>query len=199
VKRRRTLAWVTRVERRGAANIATENGSFRLPKSYWFTGRSLDVRGLAEGVAIPYLGGEHGFAGYLAACRRANMANSFQRCCAPGCGTLVHAELEAEGFCVLHYLLSAEKACTDMRRETAAGGSDATRRAEIESYVSTSAIKLALIGTGSVRLSDEIKKRVLTTFHTLMLLRENLDRTPNPNFPLRRTSSAEVSEVSTAA
>jgi len=61
-----------------------------------------------------------------------------------------------------------------------ASGSDAIRRAEFENYVAASAIKLALIGTGSVRLSDEIKKRLLTTFLTLMILRENLDRTPSP-------------------
>lgn len=46
--------------------------------------------------------------------------------------------------------------------------------------MAASATKLALIGTGSVRLSDEIKKRVLTTFLTLMILRENLDRSANP-------------------
>lgn len=127
------------------------------------------------------------------------MGNTCHQCCAPGCGTLVPAELEKDGFCVLHYLLSAEKACTEMRRETAAGGSDATRRAEVESYVSSSAVKLALIGTGNVRLSDEIKNRVLTTFHTLMLLRENLDRTANPLFSPRRTSKTEVTGISTAA
>jgi hypothetical protein len=127
------------------------------------------------------------------------MSNSFHQCCAPGCGTLVPAELEDEGFCLLHYLSSAEKACSDMRRETASGGPDATRRAEVESYVSSSAVKLALIGTGGMRLSDEVKKRVLTTFHMLMLLRENLDRTANTIFSPRRTSKTEVSGISTAA
>jgi hypothetical protein len=69
-----------------------------------------------------------------------------------------------------------------MRRETARGESEDTRRAEIESYVSESAVKLALIGTGRVRLSDDIKKRVLTTFHTLMILHENLDHLASPSF-----------------
>jgi len=37
-------------------------------------------------------------------------------------------------------------------------------------------MKLARLGSGAVRLSDDVKKRILTTFHTLMILRENLDR-----------------------
>jgi hypothetical protein len=120
------------------------------------------------------------------------MSNALHQCCIPGCGTLVPAELELEGFCVPHFLLSAEKACSEMRREAATGESDAARRAELESYVAASAMKLALIGTGSVRLSDEIKKRLLTTFLTLMILKENLDRPANPFLPRRRTARAEA-------
>lgn len=126
------------------------------------------------------------------------MGNCSIQCCTPGCGTLVPAELEIERFCVPHFLLSAEKACTEIRRETAVGGSNAARRAEFESYVAASAVKLALIGTGTVRLSDEIKKRVLTTFLTLMILRENLDRAPNPFLLRQRTPRTEVTMVSTA-
>jgi hypothetical protein len=126
------------------------------------------------------------------------MVNSLQQCCAPGCRTLVPSELEIEGFCVPHFLSSAEQACIEMRRETAADGSNATRRAEFQSYVAASAVKLALIGTGGVRLSDEIKKRILTTFLTLMILRENLDRAPNPFLPRRRTSGTAVA-ISAAA
>ncbi len=118
------------------------------------------------------------------------MRNCLNQCCTPGCGTLVPADLEVEGFCVPHFLSSAEKACTDIRRETAAGGSNVTRRAEFENYVAASAVKLALIGTGSLRLSDEMKKRVLTTFLTLMILRENLDRAPSPFLPRQRTTRA---------
>jgi hypothetical protein len=104
----------------------------------------------------------------------------------------VPAELSIEGFCVPHFLSSAEKACSEMRREAATGESNAARRAELEAYVAASAMKLALIGTGSVRLSDEIKKRVLTTFLTLMILRENLDRPVNPFLPRSRTNRREA-------
>jgi hypothetical protein len=104
----------------------------------------------------------------------------------------VPAELRIEGFCVPHFLSSAEKAFSEMRREAATGESSATRRAELEAYVAASAMKLALIGTGSVRLTDEIKKRVLTTFLTLMILRENLDRPVNPFLPRSRTNRTEA-------
>jgi hypothetical protein len=80
-----------------------------------------------------------------------------------------------------------------MRREAATGESSATRRAELETYVAASAMKLALIGTESVRFSDEIKNRVLNTFHTLMILRENLDRRANPCFA-QTTSCQNESE-----
>ena len=127
------------------------------------------------------------------------MSNSFHQCCNPGCGTLVPAELEMEGFCVPHFLSSAEKDCAEMRRETAKGESSAARRAEFESYVAACAMKLALIGTGSVRLSDELKKRLLTTFLTLMILRENLDRIANAFMPRSRTTRTEVAAVPVGA
>ena len=50
----------------------------------------------------------------------------------------------------------------------------------------TSTLKLARIGTGTVRLSDETKERVLRTFHTLMILSENLDRDSQGLQPTRQ-------------
>jgi hypothetical protein len=127
------------------------------------------------------------------------MDNCFKQCRIPGCGTLVPTELEMEGYCVPHFLSAAESACAEMRRETATGTSDDTRRAEVESYVAAAAVKLALVGTGSARLSDEIKKRVLTTFLTLMILRENLDRA-GAHFSARpRTNGTNVNVASVAA
>ena len=96
--------------------------------------------------------------------------------CLPGCKAPVPTELVTEGLCVLHFLLLTEKACSEMRHETAGGGLLEARRTEIENYVTASAAKLACFATGRLRLSDEMKKRVLTTFLTLMILRENLDR-----------------------
>jgi hypothetical protein len=63
-----------------------------------------------------------------------------------------------------------------MRHETAAGDLLDARRIEIETYVAASATKLARFATGRLRLSDDMKKRVLTTFLTLLILGESLDR-----------------------
>lgn len=82
-----------------------------------------------------------------------------------------------------------------MRRETAARALNAMRRAEVENYVATAAVKLALVGTGRARISDEIKKRVLTTFLTLMILRENLDRPDNKFAPRKRTTGTSLTAL----
>lgn len=115
-----------------------------------------------------------------------------RKCCIPGCGTPVPAELETEVLCVPHFLLAAESVCTAIHREATPGGPTATRRTEIEHYVATSAVKLARLGTGTVRLSDETKRRVLTTFLTLMILREKLDRDSNCIEPRRRVTKSET-------
>jgi hypothetical protein len=113
--------------------------------------------------------------------------------CVPGCKAPVPAELEAEGLCVLHFLLVTEEACAKMRHETAAGGLLDARRTEIEDYAATSAKKLACFATGRLRLTDEMKKRVLTTFLTLMILRENLDRSSGRSGrELRNSNSVET-------
>ena len=126
------------------------------------------------------------------------MSNCLHQCCTPGCQTLVPVELETEGLCVSHFLSSEEKTCAEIRREAAAGESSDARRAEFGAYVAASAMKLALIGTGSSRLSDEIKKRVLTAFLTLMILRENLDRPADPYLPRRRTTQTEATAATAA-
>ena len=115
------------------------------------------------------------------------MGNTSIQCCVPGCGTLVPTELKSDGCCVSHFLLAADKACNEMRREAASGESSAARLAECETYVADAAMKLALVGTGGVRLSDDVKKRVLTTFLSLMILHENLDRPTNFYVPRRVT------------
>lgn len=125
--------------------------------------------------------------------------DNYPKCCTPGCGTLVPAEIETESLCVSHFLQAAENACAAIRRETIPGGPDAPRRIEIEQYVSASAMKLARLGTGGMRLSDETKKRVLTTFLTLMILRENLDRDSNCFRPRRPGLKSETPSELVAA
>jgi hypothetical protein len=132
---------------------------------------------------------------------RAQMShnNIHQKCCIPGCGIAIPSELEPEMMCVSHFLLAAERVCAAIRRETIPPGPDAPRRLEIQDYVAASAIKLARLGTGTLRLSDETKKRILTTFLTLMILRENLDRDSDRFQPRRQISKTSTSSELVAA
>ena len=118
--------------------------------------------------------------------------SNHKKCGMPGCGAEVPAELETESTCVSHYLLAAENVCTAIRRESIPGGPDVPRRTEIRNYVASSAMMLARLGAGTVRLSDETKKRILTTFLTLMIVRENLDRNEQSFRPRRQAAKAEA-------
>ena len=119
--------------------------------------------------------------------------SSQHQLCTVGCQAPVPAELETEVLCILHFLLCTERTCSEMRHETAAGSLLAARRAQIETYIVTAAMKLACVSTGNLRLSDEMKRSVLTTFLTLMILRENLDRGASHFVPrLRAPKSTEA-------
>jgi hypothetical protein len=56
------------------------------------------------------------------------------------------------------------------------------RRAEMATYVRESAQLLARI-TSNLCLSDNLKRRILCTFLSLMNLKENLERAPSGNAP----------------
>jgi hypothetical protein len=125
--------------------------------------------------------------------------SNHQKCSVPGCGTAIPAELAIEGVCVSHFLLAAESVCMAIRRETIPGGPDAPRRIEVQNYVAASAMKLAQLGTGTVRLTDETKKRILTTFLTLMILRENIDRDSDTFRPRTQVAKSEAPSQMVAA
>jgi hypothetical protein len=120
-----------------------------------------------------------------------------QKSCLCGCKAPVPAELEAENLCVLHFTLRIENACTEIRRETVLARQSSARKAEISNYIKTTAAKLSEVATGSLRLPDEIKKRILTTFLTLMNLQESIDRAAG-RFTLMRSSDRPAA-VSMAA
>jgi hypothetical protein len=88
----------------------------------------------------------------------------------------VPAALDAERLCVLHFTLGVEKACSEMRRETVLGNASHARQVEIIHYIADHGEMLARVATSSLHLPDEMKARILSTFLTLMNLRENLDR-----------------------
>jgi hypothetical protein len=97
-------------------------------------------------------------------------------CQISGCKAAVPAELAQELFCPLHFTVSIEQKCADLRRETVGGAPDEGRRAEIVRYLSQAGRTLAAVATGNQRLPDELKARILNTFLTLMNLRENMER-----------------------
>ena len=96
--------------------------------------------------------------------------------CKRGCKAAVPHELEDESICVLHFIMGIENACGEMRREAAMELATMARRREIDGYVKATALKLSDVATSNTRLSDELKRKVLSTFLTLMNLQESLDR-----------------------
>ena len=95
------------------------------------------------------------------------------------CQVPVPQELNDEHLCVIHFIHGIDHDCADLRREVAQGKTSVERQFEIAAYVKTTAMKLTEVATGRLRLSDELKKRILTTFLTLMNLQESLDRSAN--------------------
>ena len=97
-------------------------------------------------------------------------------CSTPGCKAGVPSALDSQGVCVQHYVLSVERACAEMRRETVLGRAPQERQVEIISYIGEQGERLARVATSGLHLPDELKARLLNTFLTLINLRENLDR-----------------------
>jgi hypothetical protein len=99
-----------------------------------------------------------------------------KHCGAIGCKATVPASLDAQGICVLHYVLDVERCCAEMRRETVLGRAPHERQLEIIRYIAEQGELLARTATSGLHLADEMKARLLNTFLTLINLRENLDR-----------------------
>jgi hypothetical protein len=97
-------------------------------------------------------------------------------CQIAGCKSYAPAPLDEQKLCVLHYTLSLEGSCSEMRRETALGNAPHERQREIMRFITESGEKLARVATSGMQLTDDLKARILSTFLTLMNLRENLDR-----------------------
>lgn len=108
--------------------------------------------------------------------------HSEQRVCIPRCKLPVPAELDSVGLCVYHFTWSVEEACAEMHRQVALRKATFERRAEIVTYVSDCALLLARV-TSNLCLSDDLKRRILCTFLSLMNLKENLERVPSNRAP----------------
>jgi len=97
-------------------------------------------------------------------------------CHISGCKHDVPAALAELKVCILHFTLSLEASCAEMRRETALGNAPQERQRDIMKFITTNGESLARVATSGLHLTDDLKARVLSTFLTLMNLRENLDR-----------------------
>ena len=97
-------------------------------------------------------------------------------CEVTGCKMEVPAALREQLVCVLHFTLSVENSCAGMRRETALGNAPHERQREIMKFIAEHGERLARVATSGLPLTDDLKARILSTFLTLMNLRENLDR-----------------------
>ncbi len=97
-------------------------------------------------------------------------------CHITGCKHDVPAALADQKLCILHFTLSLESSCAEMRRETALGNTPQERQREIMKFITENGERLARVATSGLHLTDDLKARVLSTFLTLMNLRENLDR-----------------------
>ncbi len=98
------------------------------------------------------------------------------RCQTAGCKSDSPPALAEQQLCVLHFTLSLEAGCSEMRRETAMGNTAHERQREIMRFITENGEKLARVATSGLHLTDDLKARILSTFLTLMNLRENLDR-----------------------
>jgi len=97
-------------------------------------------------------------------------------CQVAGCKNDSPSALAEQKLCVLHFTLSLETNCGEMRRETALGNAPAERQREIMRFITEQGERLARVATSGLHLTDDLKARILSTFLTLMNLRENLDR-----------------------
>lgn len=109
-------------------------------------------------------------------------------CRMTGCKMPVPSQIESEEHCLLHFTLKLEQKCAELRRETVSGNSTAERSAEIIHFISDQGELLARVSTSGMHMADELKARVLSTFLTLMNLRESLDRAAL-RVPAGRTAS----------
>jgi hypothetical protein len=114
------------------------------------------------------------------------------------CEALVPSELDSAGLCVLHFTLHVEQNCAELHRQIALRGATPERQAAVAIYVVECASVLARI-TSNLCLSDDLKRRILSTFLSLMNLRDKIARPASYPEPRRAVVSARAAVASSVS
>ena len=108
------------------------------------------------------------------------------------CTAPVPSELQSAGLCVYHFTMEVEQTCTQMHRQIALGLATTERHAQVATYIGECSLLLAFV-TSNLCLSDDLKRRVVSTFLSLMNLRENLERASGHRAPALRAPKLATS------
>lgn len=111
--------------------------------------------------------------------------------CVCRCKNPVPLELESVGRCVRHFISSVEETCAQTHREIVLHGVDGERQAAVANYVSECTQLLARVSS-NLPLTDELKRRILSSFLSLMNLRDTLDRVWSVHSMAQRSSGLSV-------
>jgi hypothetical protein len=114
------------------------------------------------------------------------------------CEIFVPSELDSVGLCVLHFTLKIEQNCAALHRQIALRGATPERQSEVATYIGECASLLARV-TSNLSLSDDLKRRMLSTFLSLMNLRDKIARPasyPEPRAPRRAVVPEPAAAVS---
>jgi len=82
--------------------------------------------------------------------------------------TIRHRHCAEQRFCVLHFTLTLETSCSEMRRETALGNAATERQREIMKFITENGELPARVATNGPAPDDDLKARILSTFLKLM-------------------------------
>src|SRR5258708_20115706 len=96
-------------------------------------------------------------------------------CQISGCKNDAPAAISEHRLCLLHFTLSLEASCAEMRRETALGNAPHERQREIMLFITSNGEALGRVATSGLHLTDDLKAHIFRTFLPLLHLPENLD------------------------
>lgn len=99
-----------------------------------------------------------------------------ETCRVLGCPRKVPEQFAEVRMCVFHFTVLIEDECAEIRRETALGNIDHSRRLECIDTMVRRGEMLARAVTDSSPKSDDLKARIVSTVLTLINCRENMDR-----------------------